>query len=726
MPLVSTVSFFDSVSATERREQRITLANLERLIRATAQPTKEALPLLKFARFGELRSAAGSLRHDANVTAITGIEADYDEGLASYADAVDIIKTAGINALIYTSPRHAPDKPRWRVCCPTSRELPPHQRDQMIGRLAGLFRQHDIELDTASWALSQSYYYGTVRANGAANPNFQIEVIAGRPIDLLDELDETAATRPQPNRRRRTNGAANGNGVHAGADAGSDANRNDEDKLWRIIRRGENGEYRGDRSAAEFFVITEMLRRGYRAERIQHELTNPDNGISAKALEQGDPQGYAERQIGHGIESLAFSVADNGRPYATQDNIRIALVKLAIAVRYDQFAQRVMITGLPEFGPVVDDAAVTRLWLVLDQRFALKVGKGLLHDVIADTARLNAFHPVCDYLDSLSWDGVARIDDWLTTYGGAEASNYTRAVGGMTLVAAVRRVRQPGCKFDEMLVVETRRQGTAKSSAFAVLAVHDDWFSDDLPLNKDTKVVIESLSGRWIVEAAELSGMRRGEVEHVKALLSRRIDRARMAYGRLPIEAARQCVIVGTTNNDRYLKDTTGNRRFWPVRVRAFDLAALKRDRDQLWAEAAAREAQGESIRLDQSLWPSAAQQQQTRLVHDPFYEMLQTHLGRFAGGRITSETVWTILDLRGGQRTQDHNYRMGNAMRQLGWLRPVGGRVKIKGQLVMGYMRGDPALPRPVISASRDRDGTIRVWQEEPHRWTRNAQAYP
>jgi hypothetical protein len=147
-------------------------------------------------------------------------------------------------------------------------------------------------------------------------------------------------------------------------------------------------------------------------------------------------------------------------------------------------------------------------------------------------------------------------------------------------------------------------QGLDKSSALAVLAGNGEWFTDSLPLGADDKKVIETLKGRWIVEAAELQGLRKGDVEHLKAFLSRRIDRGRPAYGRLPIEAPRQCVIIGTTNSERYLRDSTGNRRFWPVRVARFDLDALRRDHDQIWAEAAAIEAKGESIRLDPRLYP--------------------------------------------------------------------------------------------------------------------------
>jgi predicted P-loop ATPase len=172
---------------------------------------------------------------------------------------------------------------------------------------------------------------------------------------------------------------------------------------------------------------------------------------------------------------------------------------------------------------------------------------------------------VCDYLDSLEWDGSPRLDKWLVTYAGAEDSSYVRAVGPLTLIAAVRRVRWPGAKFDELPVLESPTQGTDKSTAIRILAVKDDWFTDYLPLNAEPKVVIERTCGKWIIEAGELSGMRRGDIDKLKGLLSRSADRGRLAYAKFPSEVPRQFIAIGTTNNREYLKDQT-NRRFWPVR----------------------------------------------------------------------------------------------------------------------------------------------------------------
>jgi Virulence-associated protein E-like domain len=457
---------------------------------------------------------------------------------------------------------------------------------------------------------------------------------------------------------------------------------------------------KGERSEAVWAVVNEMLRRGYRKEAIVQVLLDRNNGISEHIYDQSKPHEYAARQVEQAIEKIDFIYDKKGNIIPTAPaNIRIALLKLGVSVRYDQFADRTLLDGLPAYGPVLEDAAVNHLWLQFKERLQFSPSLELVRIVMDDTARLNGFHPVCDYLDALQWDGKPRVDQWLVTYAGAEDSAYVQAVGALFLVAGVRRVRKPGCKFDEMLMLEQPLQGTDKSSALAILAVKEEWFTDDLPLNVESKRVIEALRGRWIVEAAELSGMRKADVEHLKAMLSRRVDRARMAYGRLPVEAPRQCVIAGTTNKGEYLRDTTGNRRFWPVLIVRFDLDALRRDRDQLWAEAAAREAKGESIRLARELWPEAAKEQRQRLADDPFVAVLANHLGHLEG-KIKACDVWEILNLHGAQLTQDVYTRAAEAMKRNGWKRPnKAGTARFDGQLLAAYVRGDS---RTVVTVSR------------------------
>jgi predicted P-loop ATPase len=446
----------------------------------------------------------------------------------------------------------------------------------------------------------------------------------------------------------------------------------------------------GRRSEKVAFVVCEMLRRGYLSPAIERVLLDRELAISAHVYDQAKPQEYAARQVQQLIKKIHF-VCDKGKILHREPaNIRIALAKLGVAIRYDMFADRIMVDGLSDFGPALEDAAVNRLWLTFGRRFCFYPELELTRLVVGDMARLNQFHPVRDYFDGLTWDGNPRVDKWLVDYAGAENSEYVRAVGALVLIAAVRRVRKPGCKFDEMLVIEQPLQGTDKSTALSVLAIEEDWFSDDLPLHIDSKRVIEHLRGRWIVEAAELAGMRKTDAEHLKAFLSRRIDRARMAYGRLPIEAPRQCVVIGTTNKSEYLRDVTGNRRFWPVLIVRFNLNALRRDRDQLWAEAAVREAKGESIRLAPELWLKAGTEQQQRLADDPFVAHLDGHLCAVEG-RIKSADLPVILDLRGAQLTQEAGVRISEAMRRLGWKRPnKSGQLRFDGHKQAAWVKGD------------------------------------
>src|SRR5260221_8657004 len=149
------VTFFDSFAAMKKHEALVTLAALAARIQSTTAPAKDKLPWLKCARFGNGRTSKGSLRHDSNVLGVSGIEADYDGENVSFDDAVDTAQKAGLLALLYPSPSHTPERPRWRIVCPTSQELPPARRAQLIGRINGLYRGI---FAAESWTLSQSYY----------------------------------------------------------------------------------------------------------------------------------------------------------------------------------------------------------------------------------------------------------------------------------------------------------------------------------------------------------------------------------------------------------------------------------------------------------------------------------------------------------------------------------------------------------------------------------------
>jgi predicted P-loop ATPase len=377
-----------------------------------------------------------------------------------------------------------------------------------------------------------------------------------------------------------------------------------------------------------------------------------------------------------------FERSEIGQILKNERNVLLALSLAKIAMRYDEFADRYLIDGLEGYGPTLSDHALDELYLLVQREYGFKPSKDDFDRIVLAAARRRRFHPVRDYLDGLSWDGIERIDTWLSHYGGAEDDAFTRAVGRIVLIAAVRRIRQPGCKFDEMLVIEGE-QGTLKSSAVAALSPSPQFVSDSLSLSVEERIIIEQTLGKWIVEVGELSGYRKREVEHIKAFLSRQTDSARLAYGRMRMDRPRQFVLIGTTNETNYLIDDTGDRRFWPVRIKAFDITQLLADRDQIWAEAAHWEAEGESIRLPQELWPDAAERQRERKEEDEWTSILAHWLDAeerdprslfshdFQGLRITlADAAKGALGIERGKLESPVQKRIARCLKMAGWQR--------------------------------------------------------
>jgi predicted P-loop ATPase len=477
--------------------------------------------------------------------------------------------------------------------------------------------------------------------------------------------------------------------------------------------------YENDRSNAVFGFACHCLKCGV------SENTTASCLWHWKIGEHIHEQDYPKRALVRTILRASAAVENfetvKGKIIANSpDNIRRAIAKMNIELSYDAFCDVINIVGLPRYETLDDDAAI-EMKLKIQKRFRFMPPKELFYEVVTNLARHNGFHPVRNYLDSLVWDDTKRIDKWLVTYCGAADTKFNTAVGAIMLVAGVKRVRQPGCKYDEMVIFEAP-QGTEKSEGMATLAVEGDWFLDDLPLNADGKKALEQTNGKWIVEAAEMSGMKRADVEHLKAFLSRQNDRGRKAYDRLVTDRPRQFIIVGTTNSTIYLRDITGNRRFWPVKIEKFYVTALKRDRDQLWAEAAAREAAGASIRLDSSLWETAAAAQLERMATDPWEEMIVDAIGSMKG-KILNTDVWKIVNVDIGRNTQDQNARLGHIMKSLGFERT---RKRFGGEVKPGYARGTEREQENRIFVARNRSGDVFAGFAEVEVFQRSAAAEP
>lgn len=260
--------------------------------------------------------------------------------------------------------------------------------------------------------------------------------------------------------------------------------------------------------------------------------------------------------------------------------------------RFNEFALQIEFTRAPPWRSAAEgqkwaeeDDVACAAWL---QAQGIKVrGKGVVADCIAVVARDSVYHPVCRYLNALKWDGQARLQRWVRDYlGAAGDESYLGAVGSRFMISAVARVMAPGCQADHVLVLEGP-QNIGKTSTARLLAIQPDWFAGDLPdiHSKDARL---QLSGHWIVEIAELKAFKGSEIEAVKSFMTQTHDTFRPPYGRRAGQFPRQSVFIATTNESEYLHDETGNRRYWPVRCSHIDLERLKRDRDQLWAEAVA------------------------------------------------------------------------------------------------------------------------------------------
>lgn len=414
------------------------------------------------------------------------------------------------------------------------------------------------------------------------------------------------------------------------------------------------------------------------------------------------------------FEGEEFVRNDKKQAIWSRSNVRIALRMMGVTVTHDLLKGHCLVHGLESqgLGPDLDDLTAVHLDMEMKENKNMRFSKqGNCREYVQQIAYKARFHPVLNYLNSLKWDGIARLDKWLIDCAKAEDCAYTRAVSAMPLIAMVRRLKQPGCKFDELLVLRSA-QGGLKSSALKILAVNEDWYSDNLPLGSSAKETIEQTAGKWVIEFADLHGMGRRGHNDLKAYLSRSTDCARAAFGHFAKSVKRQWIAIATVNDEEYLTDPTGNRRYWPLDLGgAFDVELLKKNLNQLWAEAVHREAKGESIRLDPSLWDEAGKRQKAVEVSNPMEEVLAMAL-RSDTGRISCADLWEIAGVPMSSRAG--NPKLRKAMEVLGWTKTD---KKYHGATVSCYQKGDSTDWLKPIQHPRTKQWTVETERALDHK---------
>lgn len=387
---------------------------------------------------------------------------------------------------------------------------------------------------------------------------------------------------------------------------------------------------------------------------------------------------------------------ENGKLQKTLNNVFNHFLTsdspLRDAVAYDQFHGQVRIQkrlpwhdkplklGGAEWSD--DDSVQLRLWLSREKQFDVQIN--VVDQAVLAAAQLSLLHPVRDYLRALRWDGVPRLETWLTEYAGAADNRFVREASKKFLLQAVSRIYHPGCKADHIVVLEGD-QGVGKSSLVEILG--GIWYGDIIidPHSRDT---VDAMRGKWFLEFSEMEVVKRSDAQAMKAFITRKVDRVRLAYGRRSIDLPRQCVFMGTINPDatgEWMSDTTGNRRFWPVHIEQVKFQELAEARDQLFAEAADAVLKGQAAYIvDREIVDMAVAEQSARQHSDPWIHSIANWIDGGVHEFVTTKDVW-VFALKGNEANFSgiHQRRIAGVLKELGYVRDIR---RYKGTVMRGF----------------------------------------
>lgn len=658
-------------------------------------------------------SSTGSRTNDS-VVSISCLVLDFDTGVSPDA-ALEIIRDSGLAFVAHSSHSHTLAKPKFRVVVPLSRPIP---LEAWAEAWAYLHETFGPESDKACKNPARLYFLPSTPPEGAFDTWSERQ--DGRLLDV-DTVAEAVAERrrlaaavaPAPARK---DARPTGRGDYSTLDVAAwlDHHRwkytreeGGEGKLftdcpWKsshtdgkqgpkdtyFLEKNDGGkpvfkcshshcQGQGFWPAMQAIGPADEFCRARLPESVPARVSStPSEPASGPTVQESTDQDVADAVDRLESPSLEWAIKDgNG-------NVKCGVANAAAFlrwefgeghVRFNEFTRLLEINGAP-----VQDAMIARLFekLELASRQTKWARAHIDNALTLIAAQVPQYHPIREYLDALEWDGQERIGPLA---GGAvaldcEAQQIHRAYLACFFVSAVARIMKPGCKVDTALVLQGP-QGVRKSSFFRSLVPVDRWFTDDMGglENKDASMAV----GRtWIVEWAELESVRRSNTGSVKAFLTRQTDSFRPPYGRLIEDFPRASVIVGTTNEDQFLQDATGNRRYMVLPVLSIDTDAVVAMRDQLWAEAVHRFRTGEAWWLTTE--ESAVQREKNAdlVSEDPWESLIARWLPKSSTFSTTGHYV-SMAEILGGcleigkeRRTRSHQMRVAQILGNLGWKR--------------------------------------------------------